>query len=197
MPSRRLETPFCKGETTPFHLRYWEEFKTHREKVSAFIMPTFQEYCERVVQRLKREGSRGLTHDELRSIALEIGWIYKTAHRRAYHVKNILEASGLLAEIEHEYQQNSMRFVTDQLLKLLKDRHQISQVDLDELARKLGQDHLLSSGIEADFQEPLMECIEILEGTGVLIRRGNTLVYNHLRHQKLQDELHGTVVTQD
>ena len=160
-------------------------------------MPTFQEYCERVVQRLKREGPRGLTHDELRSIALEIGWIYKTAHRRAYHVKNILEASGLLEEVEHEYQQNSMRFVTFRLLGLLEDKHEITQVDIDELALKLEQEHLLNSGIEIDFQEPLMECIEILEGAGIIIRRGTTLVYNSLRHKKLQDELQGTTIVDE
>lgn len=157
-------------------------------------MPTFQEYCERVVQRLKREGTRGLTHDELRSIALEIGWIYKTAHRRAYHVKNILEASGLLTEIEHEYQQNSMNIVTSQLMSLLESKHQITQVDLTKLVSKLGQEHLLSTGIEADFQEPLMECIEILEGAGIVIRRGTTLIYNPLRHKKIQDDLQGTTI---
>ena len=157
-------------------------------------MPTFQEYCERVVQRLKREGARGLTHDELRSMALEIGWIYKTAHRRAYHVKNILEASGLVTEIKHAYQRNSMSIVTSRLLSLLDSKPHINQVDLDELVRKIGQEHLLSTGIEVDWGKPLMECIEILEGAGMVHRRGKTLTYNSLRHRKLQEDLCSTTI---
>ncbi len=135
-----------------------------------------------------------MTHDELRSIALEIGWIYKTAHRRAYHVKNILEASGLLTEIKHGYQRNSMSIVTSRLLSLLENKPQTTQQDLDELVRKISQEHLLSTGIEVDWEKPLMECIEILEGAGMIHRRGNNLTYDSLRHKKLQEDLCTTTI---
>jgi hypothetical protein len=157
-------------------------------------MPTLKEYAEEVIKRLKREGSRGLSHEELRDIALELGWKYKTAHRRAYHVKTLLKGIDVIDETPETDEPSALARVTAQLLALLHEHSELSQEDLQRFGEEMATQHRFTTGIEVDWHEPIQECIEILEGVGIVTWEKNHLVLNQAQYQQLNTELKGTKI---
>jgi hypothetical protein len=157
-------------------------------------MPTLKEYAEEVIKRLKREGRRGLSHEELRDIALELGWKYKTAHRRAYHVKTLLKGIDVIDETPETNEPSAMARVTNKLLALLHERSELSRDDLHRLADEMTTDHRFTTGIDTDWHEPIQDCIEILEGTGIVTWKNDCLVLNQAQYQQLNTELKGRTI---
>lgn len=160
-------------------------------------MPTLKEYAEEVIKRLKREGRRGLSHEELRDIALELGWKYKTAHRRAYHVKTLLKGIDVIDETPETNEPSAMARVTTKLLARLSEHHELSRDDLDQLAAEMATDHQFTTGIGVDWREPIQDCIEILEGIGVVCWQENRLILNQSEYTQLSSELKGKTIELD
>ena len=161
---------------------------------SVVHMPTLKEYAEEVIKRLKREGRRGLSHEELRDIALELGWKYKTAHRRAYHVKTLLKGIDVVDETRETNEPSAMARVTTKLLAELNEHHELSQDDLARLATEMATDHQFSTGIEVDWRQPIQECIEILEGIGFVTWEKQQLILNQPQYTQLSSELKGKTI---
>ncbi|MDO8056601.1 MAG: hypothetical protein Q6361_07045 [Candidatus Hermodarchaeota archaeon] len=157
-------------------------------------MPTLKEYAEEVIKRLKREGRRGLSHEELRDIALELGWKYKTAHRRAYHVKTLLKGIDVIDETPETNEPSAMARVTTKLLAQLSEHHELSQDDLDRLADEMATNHQFSTGIKVDWREPIQDCIEILEGIGLVTWEQERLILNQPQYSQLSSELKGKTI---
>ncbi|MFX0170213.1 MAG: hypothetical protein ACFE89_12805 [Candidatus Hodarchaeota archaeon] len=160
-------------------------------------MPTLKQYAEEVIKRLKREGVRGLTHDELRDIALELGWKYKTAHRRAYHIKTLLKGIDVIDETAETDAPSAMARVTTTLLAALNQQSELSRDDLDRLAEEMATNHRFTTGIEVDWHEPIQDCIEILEGIGLVLWRDDCLILNRDQYQQLNAELKGKTIELD